>query len=294
VDFNDLAYLTGGWLEVSPEYDLDRDDFVDFNDFVLFAQSWKYAFSGYPGYHFVWSDEFDLPTINSANWTHQIMSGGGNQELQYYTSRPENSRIENGKLVIEARRENYVVGGQTYRFTSARLRTAGKQDFLYGKVEARIKLPKGDGMWPAFWMMPTDSVYGGWAASGEVDIMESCNDMDFVGGTIHYGGEWPDNTSSGSNYLYINGTDFSADYHIYSIEWEPTIMRWYVDGVLYSTKTSWWSSGGVYPAPFNQQFHILLNLAVGGTYTGIYDWRDVTTNMPQQMLIDWVRVYQKD
>ncbi len=292
VDFNDLVYLTSNWLEVSPEHDLDGDDFVDFNDFVIFAQSWKYAFPGYPGYHFVWSDEFYLPTINSANWTHQIMGDGGNQELQYYTARSVNSRIENGSLVIEAHRENYVVGGQTYRFTSARLRTAGKQDFLYGIIEARIKLPKGDGMWPAFWLMPTDSVYGGWAASGEVDIMESCNDMDFIGGAIHYGGEWPNNTASGS--AYINGTDFSADYHIYSIEWEPTIMRWYVDGVLYSTKTSWWSSGGAYPAPFNQQFHILLNLAVGGTYTGIYDWHNVTTNMPQQMLIDWVRVYQKD
>ena len=94
--------------------------------------------------------------------------------------------------------------------------------------------------------------------------------------------------------LTVNGMDFSADYHIYSIEWEPTVMRWYVDGVLYSTKTSWWSSGGAYPAPFNQRFHILLNLAVGGTYTGIYNWHDVTTNLPQQMLIDWVRVYQKN
>jgi beta-glucanase (GH16 family) len=88
--------------------------------------------------------------------------------------------------------------------------------------------------------------------------------------------------------------DFSADYHTYSIEWEPTVMRWYVDGILYSTKTSWWSSGGAYPAPFNQRFYIILNVTVGGTYTGIYNWQDVTTNLPQQMLVDWVRVYQKN
>ena len=288
----DLAYLTGAWLTVSPEYDLNGDAFVDMKDFAKFAKEWKNAIPIYPGYHLVWSDEFYLPTINSANWTHQIMGDGGNQELQYYTARAVNSRVEDGHLVIEAHREDYQVGSQTYKFTSGRLRTAGKQDFLYGKIEARINLPKGAGMWPAFWMMPTDSNYGGWAASGEIDIMESSNNMDFIGGTIHYGGEWPDNTYSGNT--YVNGMDFSADYHIYSIEWEPTVMRWYVDGTLYCTKTSWWSSGGAYPAPFNQRFHILLNLAVGGSYTGIYDWWNVTTNLPQQMLIDWVRVYQKD
>jgi hypothetical protein len=296
VDFEDFADLTSKWLMVSPEYDLNGDTFVDMNDFVIFAQAWRYVIPDYIGYHLVWSDEFYLPMINSANWTHQIMGDGGNQELQYYTARPVNSRVENGHLLIEARREDYLVGGQTYKFTSARLITAGKQDFLYGKIEARIKLPRGTGLWPAFWMMPTDSVYGGWAASGEIDIMESSNDMYNIGGTIHYGGTWPNNVYSGNT--YINGMDFSADYHIYSIEWEPTVMRWYVDGILYSTKTNWWTGSktdnGTFPAPFNQRFHIILNLAVGGTYTGIYNWWDVTTNLPQQMLVDWVRVYQKD
>ena len=296
VDFEDFAYLASEWLTVSPEYDLNGDTFVDMNDFVIFAQAWKYVVPDYAGYHLVWSDEFYLPTINSANWTHQIMGDGGNQELQYYTARSVNSRVENGHLVIEARREDYVVNGQTYKFTSARLRTAGKQDFLYGKIEARIKLPKGAGMWPAFWMMPTDNIYGGWAASGEIDIMESCNNMNFIGGTIHFGGALPNNTSSGSTYSPL--IDFSADYHKYTLEWEPTVMRWYVDGVPYSTKTSWWTgsktNNGTFPAPFNQRFHILLNVAVGGTYTGILNWQNVTTNLPQQMLIDWVRVYQKD
>ena len=293
VDYNDLVFLTSNWLTVSPDYDLDGDNFIDFNDFAILANGWGEVIPDYTGYNLVWSDEFYLPAINSANWTNQIMGDGGNQELQYYTARPENSRVENGHLVIEARREDYVVGSQTYRFTSARLITANKQDFLYGKIEARIKLPKGSGMWPAFWMMPTDNIYGGWAASGEIDIMESCNNMDFIGGTIHFGGAYPNNTHSGNTYA-PSGMDFSADYHVYSLEWEPTVMRWYVDGVLYSTKTSWWSSNGAYPAPFNQRFYIILNIAVGGTYTGIYNWQSVTTNMPQQMLIDWVRVYQKN
>lgn len=297
VDFNDLIYLTGAWLTVSPENDLSGDNFVDFNDFAIFAQSWKYVIPDYPGYHLVWSDEFELPTINSANWTHQIMGDGGNQELQYYTDRPVNSRVENGNLVIEAHREDYQVGSQTYKFTSARLRTAGKQDFLYGKIEARIKLPKGTGMWPAFWMMPTDSVYGTWAASGEIDIMESCNAMNFIGGTIHYGGAYPNNVWSSGTYS-PGGADFSSAFHVYTLEWEPTVMRWYVDGFLYSTQTLWWSgsktNNGTFPKPFDQRFHIILNCAVGGTYTTILNWQNVTTNLPQQMLVDWVRVYQKD
>jgi beta-glucanase (GH16 family) len=295
VDFLDLAYLGQAWLTTSAEDDLNGDNFVNSTDFAIFAQAWKYVIPSYSGYHLVWSDEFFLPTINSANWTNQIMGDGGNQELQYYTSRPVNSRVENGHLVIEARREDYVVGGQTYRFTSARLRTAGKQDFLYGKIEARIKLPKGTGLWPAFWMMPTDSVYGVWAASGEIDVMESSNQMSAIGEALHFGGTSPNNTSSTSTYY---GTDFSADYHIYTLVWEPNVIRFYVDGLLNSNKTSWWSgsktNNGTFPKPFNQRFHILLNVAVGGTYPQIYNWQDVTTNLPQQMFVDWVRVYQKN
>jgi len=240
----------------------------------------------------VWSDEFDGSTLNLANWEYMIgdgtsyglPSGWGNNELQYYTDRPENIYVQDGNLVIVAREESY----HGYDYTSARIRSLNKQDFLYGRMEARIKLPTTQGMWPAFWMLPTDSVYGGWAASGEIDIVESVNIADTVYAAIHYGGEWPDNTYSGGS--YADGTDFSLDFHTYAIEWELAEIRWYVDGILYNNETSWWSSGGDFPAPFDQLFHFLLNIAVGGNWPGSPDG---STVLPQQMVVDYVRVYQR-
>ena len=213
-----------------------------------------------------------------------LPAGWGNNELQYYTSHPDNSYVTDGNLVIVARKNHLG-----YAYTSARLRTKNKRDSLYGKMEARMKLPTTKGMWPAFWMLPTDWVYGGWAASGEIDIMESVNIATTIYGTIHYGGEWPGYVSDGGS--YSDGTDFSEGFHVYTLEWEPFEMRWYVDGILYSTKTSWWSTGGPYPAPFDQRFHFLLNIAVGGHWPGPPDG---STVFPQQMLIDYVRVYHKN
>ncbi|RPH91988.1 MAG: glycosyl hydrolase family protein, partial [Calditrichaeota bacterium] len=160
------------------------------------------------------------------------------------------------------------------------------------KIEARLKLPSGQGMWPAFWMLPTDWVYGGWAASGEIDVMEAVNIPKQIVGSIHYGGVYPDNASSNGYYSQGHGpkaVDFSKDFHVYTLEWTANQMKWYVDGNLYSTKTTWWSSGGPFPAPFDQRFHILLNLAVGGNWPGA---PDATTVFPQKYYIDWVRVYQ--
>ncbi|MBN1481230.1 glycosyl hydrolase family protein [candidate division KSB1 bacterium] len=245
------------------------------------------------GYQLVWSDEFDGPDIDLTKWEHEVNGlGGGNNELQYYTDRLENSFIENGCLVIQALEETFTGPDGTREYTSARLRTLNKGDFLYGRFEARIKLPSGQGMWPAFWMLPTDWVYGGWAASGEIDVMEAINIPKSVYSTIHYGGAWPDNVSSGCTYTEGHGpkaTDFSKDFHIYSMEWEPGIMRWYVDGNLFCTKTDWWSSAAPFPAPFNQRFYILLNLAVGGDWPGA---PDASTVFPQHYIIDYVRVYQ--
>ncbi len=244
-------------------------------------------------YQLVWYDEFDGPDIDLTKWEYEVNGdGGGNNELQYYTDRPENSFIENGCLVIQALEETYTGPDGTRDYTSARLRTLNKGDFLYGRFEARIKLPSGQGMWPAFWMLPTDWIYGGWAASGEIDIMEAVNIPTSIYGTIHYGGSWPDNVSSGCTYTEGHGpkaTDFSQDFHIYAIEWEPDVMRWYVDGNLYCTQTDWWSSAAPFPAPFDQRFHILLNLAVGGDWPGA---PDASTVFPQQYIIDYVRVYQ--
>jgi beta-glucanase (GH16 family) len=251
------------------------------------------------GWELVWSDEFDGPDIDMTKWSHEVNGwGGGNDELQYYTARTNNSFIENGNLVIQALEESY--SGWEYPpgggngdwinadYTSARLRTLNKGDWTYGRFEARMKLPYGQGLWPAFWMLPTDWVYGGWAASGEIDIMEIIgSEPDKLHGTIHYGDPWPNNTYSGGSYTLPSG-DFSDDFHVFAIEWEEGEIRWYIDGFHYHTETSWYSSGGDYPAPFNQRFHLLLNVAVGGNWPGSPNG---STVFPQRMEVDYVRVY---
>jgi hypothetical protein len=152
-----------------------------------------------------------------------------------------------------------------------------------------MKLPYGQGLWPAFWMLPTDWVYGGWAASGEIDIMELVGHApNVVHGTIHYHGEWPENWSSGGSWTLPSG-NFSDDFHVFALEWQEGIMRWYVDGIHYLTRTSWDTvAGAPFPAPFDQRFHLLLNVAVGGNWPGN---PDPSTVFPQQMVVDYVRVY---
>ena len=255
-----------------------------------------------PRWELMWSDEFDAlgkTSPNPANWEHMIGDGSwygiwrwGNNELQWYTDDLSNSWVENGYLTIQAKEESM----QGYNYTSARLRTKNRQDFLYGKMEARIKVPHGGGMWPAFWMMPTDDVYGTWASSGEIDIMETCNETNYIGGALHFGGQWPNNTYTGGSYLGDGNTDFSQDFHVYALEWEADQMRWYVDGVEYFSASSyqWYSLGDTNNprAPFDQWFHFLLNVAVGGNYTGCTSPYCITASFPQQMVVDYVRVYQ--
>ncbi|MBN1511896.1 MAG: family 16 glycosylhydrolase [Phycisphaerae bacterium] len=245
----------------------------------------------------IWSDEFDGTSLNTANWEYMIgtgtdyglPAGWGNNELQYYTSRTQNLYVADGLLHIVARAESYA--GADY--TSARIRTQNKQEFLYGQLEARIKLPSTKGIWPAFWMMPTDSPYGGWAACGEIDIVESINVATTVYGTIHYGGAWPNNVNSGGS--LSNGTNFGNDFHEYAIEWAPDSIRWFVDGVPYHLETSatWYSESapGNDRAPFDSPFHFLLNVAVGGDWPG---YPDGSSQFPQEMVVDWVRVYSLD
>ena len=286
IDLVDFSSLAGVWGQVSSTYNLSGEEAVDREDIEVFASAWLRT-SPYPGYVLVWSDEFNGTNIDTSVWTHEIghgFDGGwGNNELQYYTNHSDNSYLANGNLVIVARKNHL-----NHDYTSARMKTQNKQSFQYGRMEARIKLPQGgNGMWPAFWMLGDDIANVGWPECGEIDILEAINDFTEVVGALHYG--------SGSPYIhdyesrtYNPGIDVSTDYHIYAVEWEPTVIRWYFDGVNFFTKTDWWNSEP-YPAPFNQPFFFILNIAVGGNWPG---YPDASTPFPQTMYVDYVRVYQ--
>lgn len=239
----------------------------------------------------VWSDEFNGAALDPETWYFETgdgsqygIPGWGNNELQYY--QPNSAQLEGGFLVIEAR-ERSVSG---FNYTSARINTRDRFAFRYGRIEARIRLPGGQGIWPAFWLLPQDSPYGGWAASGEIDIMEAINlggsGDNFVHGTIHYGGEWPAQQSSGESYLVP--TNAQDNFHTYALEWDSGEIRWYVDGVLFAMRNSWSSTGGPFPAPFDQPFYILINVAVGGNWPGS---PNASTVFPVTMEVDWVRIY---
>ncbi len=241
----------------------------------------------------VWSDEFDGSALDPATWFFAtgdgsevgLPGGWGNNELQYY--QPDNAQVANGVLSIETRVEAAPLG---LNYTSARINTADRFAFRYGRIEASIKLPAGQGLWPAFWMLSQDSPYGIWAATGEMDIMEAIN-LDGTGGneifaTLHYGGEFPANTST--SVTYTPGIDVTDNFNTYAMEWDPTEVRWYFNDTLYAVQNSWFSTAAPYPAPFDQPFHILLNVAVGGNFPG--NGID-NSALPAVMEVDYVRVY---
>ena len=238
-------------------------------------------------YTLVWDDDFDNSEIDLNKWNFEIGTGDwgwGNNEAQYYTNDPENAYIEDGNLIIEAVHENY--GGMNY--TSARLTTKNKGDWRYGKLEIRAKLPTGIGTWPAIWMLPTDWVYGGWPESGEIDIMEHVGyNPNWIHGTIHTDAyNHMDGTQLGGQ-IHIN--DASSNFHIYSIVWSDESIKWYVDDIQFydfyndqqDDYTTW---------PFNQDFHLILNLAIGGTWGGQQGIDD--SAFPAQFKIDYVKIYE--
>lgn len=233
-------------------------------------------------YTLVWSDEFVSDILNTAVWTHETGGGGwGNNELQYYTDRPDNAYVEDGKLIIEAKEESF--GGRNY--TSARLISKNKKSFRYGKIEAKIKLPYGQGIWPAFWMMGQSYDSVNWPYCGEIDIMElvgGAGKDNVSHGTVH----WYENghASYGGSYVLANGI-FADDYHIFGIEWTPQKIVWKVDGN--SFKEIDITPAGL--SEFHQEFFFLLNVAVGGDWPGS---PDPNTVFPQKMYVDYVRVYQ--
>lgn len=229
----------------------------------------------------VWQDEFESSEIDRTKWQLDVgYTGKTNNEMEIYTDRTENVYIENSCLVIAARKESY----SGYHYTSARLKTKGLHSWTYGKVEALIKIPSGQGIWPAFWMLGEDVLGKGWPECGEIDIMENIGkNPGTIRGTLHGPGYYRDEGIWADYTLF--GQTFAESFHLFSIEWEHDQIRWYVDDRLYNTLT-------VEDVPgkwvFDHPFFILLNVAVGGYWPG---YPDETTIFPQFMLVDYVRVY---
>ena len=245
------------------------------------------------GYTLLWHDEFSGAAMDDTIWSYDPHEPGWtNEELQEYTESTDNVFTRDGMMVLKAIKTTDANGNDYY--TSGKIKSQNKEDFMYGKVVARAKVPEGKGLWPAIWMMPTDeSYYGQWPKCGEIDIMEVLgSDTTTAYGTVHYGA--PHAEQQGT--VVKTSPDFAADFHEYSVEWEPGEMRWYIDDELYLTVNDWFSAvegeeEKPYPAPFNQTFFVQMNLAVGGTWPGN---PDETTNFDNaEFLIDYVRVYQK-
>jgi len=271
------------------------------------------------GWTLVWRDEFEGDRVDPTKWDHDLgngfydyanhawVPGWGNEELQYYTHEPENVSVANGLLTIRARKESLHGCG----YTSARLKTRqrdGKALFTtcYGRIEFRAKVPWGKGLWPALWMLPQDDRYGGWAASGEIDLMEIVGDRPHeVLNSLHYGSTWPRRTLH-THVHPLPGGSLVSDWHVYACEWEPGEIRFYVDDVHTSTEDFWWSCSRVvkgagvearsaadlnpWPAPFDQPFYLLMNVAVGGNFPGA---PTAETVFPAELVVDYVRVYHK-
>jgi beta-glucanase (GH16 family) len=302
--------------------DVNTESPQDPTEMVLISDQWQ----------LVWQDEFDNETIDLTKWTFEVNCfGGGNDEQQCYTDRAENAFIEEGVLKIVALKENFTGPAaqdddanynpnntRTLPYTSARLRSKNKGDWTFGRFEIRAKLPQGQGTWPAIWMLPTEWAYGGWAGSGEIDIMEAVNlkaksdesgaraeqEESRIHGTLHYGRAWPENVYSGKAFHLPDGLNPADDYHEYAVEWQEGEIRWYVDDIHFATQgeTGWYSQfmdsdgiliDGENSAPFDQGFHLLLNFAVGGAWAATVNEKGIDESVfPQSLDIDYVRVYE--
>jgi len=247
------------------------------------------------GFELVWSDEFDGTEIDATKWSYDLgdgcqisqdLCGWGNNELEFYTDRSDNSYLEDGNLVIKAIKEIPFYQGQ-HQYTSARLVTKNKGDWKYGRIDVRAKLPFGQGLWPAIWMLPTDNVYGGWPKSGEIDIMENIgSEPNRVFGTIHYGHDFWRFNSQG---IELDEGSFAEDFHVFTVLWDEDCIQFQMDGIDIGEPNT---RSTVLPTtyPFDQKFHLLLNVAVGGNLPGN---PTAATSFPQTMEVDYVRVYQE-
>ena len=274
------------------------------------------------GWSLAWQDEFDGSQIDRKKWRHEIDCwGGGNDERQCYTDHADNASVAGGLLTITALKQ--VTRGPALPldqrktpadsensvskpYSSARLTTNGLADWRYGRIEVRARLPEGQGMWPAIWMLPSERHYGPWAASGEIDIMEAVNlgtpcekctggRENHVLGTLHFGGVWPNNVYASHETQMTPSAD---GFHVFAIVWTADRIEWFVDDKLYATAParSWFSRTPdlAKPGPpFDRAFHLILNLAVGGKLPEGRNLKGVAKRaLPAQFQIDWVRVYQ--
>ena len=247
------------------------------------------------GYHLVWSDEFDGDELNQADWNYEVHEPGWvNEELQSYVADSRYASVKDSILTIQPVKTVNPDGSVSY--VSGRVNTQGKHDYRYGWFEARVQVPKGKGFLPAFWMMPKEEdYYGPWPKCGEIDIMEVKGDQtDRCYGTLHFGE--PHEQRQG--FRDIKGPDYAEDYHVYAVEYEPGKITWYVDGEEYYSTGDWFSAvegeeKRPWPAPFNQEFHVILNVAVGGVWPGDPD-PDLVFDESTAMKVDYVRIFQKD
>lgn len=236
----------------------------------------------------VWSEEFNGTSLDMNSWSFETgdgcpaLCGWGNNELEYYTARPENLFLQNGSLVIEAKKESY----NNKNYTSAKIVTRDKKNFKFGRIDIRAQLPEGKGIWPAFWMLPQNNVYGVWPKSGELDLMEMVGHQpNKVYGTIHYG-PGPGSIQQSNGYTLPTGK-FSDGFHIFSTIWDLNEIKWLVDDQVYATVSK--SSFGAENYPFNEQFYLIINLAIGGNWPGS---PDASTVFPQRLEVDYIHVYQ--
>lgn len=273
------------------------------------------------GWQLVWGDDFDGAALDRTKWApEESCWGGGNQERQCYTDRDDNVQIVNGLLRLIAKEETFT-GPEfppefnqsttaTQPYTSGKVRTRGLADWKYGRISARMKLPAGQGTWPAFWMMPIENHYGNWPLSGEIDVMEAinlganCRDCsgafeDRVYGTLHYGDPHPDNQQFGDRTVLPNGARPQDGYHVYSVEWGDGQFDWYVDdqhfhrAVIGDWYTSAANASGNSSAPFDRNFYLMFNLAAGGNWPENANENTFDpASFLAELLVDWVRVYQ--
>ncbi len=241
----------------------------------------------YQGYNMVWSEEFDGSTIDTSLFNFELgdgcpnLCGWGNKELQHYTSDPKNVRQESGYLILTATNPKKDI------YRSARLTTQGKRSFRYGRVDIRAKLPLGQGIWPALWMLGDNIKDLGWPACGEIDIMEMVGQKpNQISAAAHWGKQW--NPSIHISGTYDNPLPFAEEFHVFSVEWTSESLKWFVDDQLFHTIGA--DQVHMDPNPFDGTFFFILNIAVGGNHPGS---PDASTPFPQAMKVDYIRVYQK-